>query len=56
MSDPHIGFVAAAYGVAALVIAAMIAGVVLDYVRLNAHLARATRALEAARDGREAHP
>jgi len=48
MTDPHIGYVIAAYCIAALVIAAMIASVVLDYRRLNAHLAQATRSLEAA--------
>ena len=51
MSDPHIGFVFAAYSLAALVIAAMIGAVVFDYRRLNAHLDEATRALEAARSG-----
>jgi heme exporter protein CcmD len=49
MADPHIGFVIAAYSVAAAVIAAMIGAVVVDYRRLNAHLDRATRALDAAR-------
>jgi heme exporter protein CcmD len=49
LSDPHIGFVIAAYAVAAIVIAGMIGSVVLDTRRLNAHLAEATRALEAAR-------
>ena len=51
MSDPHIGFVIAAYVVAAAVIAAMIGTVVVDYRRLSAQLARATRALETARGG-----
>jgi heme exporter protein CcmD len=51
MSDPHIGFVIAAYSLAALVIAAMIGAVVLDYRRLSAHLDEATRALDAARSG-----
>ena len=51
MSDPHIGFVFAAYCVAAAVIAAMIGGVVIDYRRLSAHLDEAARALEAARAG-----
>ncbi len=51
MSDPHIGFVIAAYSVAAVVIASMIASVVIDYRRLSAHLDEATRALETARGG-----
>jgi heme exporter protein CcmD len=51
LADPHIGFVAAAYAVAAATIAAMIAYVVLDYRRLTAHLEQANRALEAARRG-----
>jgi hypothetical protein len=51
MSDPHIGFVVAAYCVAAAVIAAMVGGVVIDYRRLSDHLGEATRALEAARGG-----
>ena len=51
MSDPHIGFVIAAYSLAALVIAAMIGAVVFDYRRLSADLDEATRALEAARSG-----
>ncbi len=49
MSDPHIGFVIAAYCVAAVVIAAMIGSVLFDYRRLSADLNSATRALEAAR-------
>ena len=36
MSDPHIGFVIAAYAVAAAVIAVMIGAVVFDYRRLSA--------------------
>jgi len=48
-SDPHIGFVIAAYSVAAVVIAAMIGSVLIDYRRLGVHLDQATRALEAAR-------
>ncbi|HKN28808.1 MAG TPA: heme exporter protein CcmD [Roseiarcus sp.] len=52
MSDPHTGFVIAAYAVAAAVIAAMIGAVVFDYRRLSVHLDEATRALEAARGGR----
>jgi heme exporter protein CcmD len=51
MADPHIGFVIAAYSIAAVVLAVMIGSVVLDYRRLNAELAKATRALDAARDG-----
>ncbi len=51
MSDPHIGFVIAAYSVATVVIVVMIGAVVLEYRRLNAHLDEATRALEAARSG-----
>jgi heme exporter protein CcmD len=49
MADPHIGFVIAAYAVAATAIAAMIAMVLLDYRSLSVNLDRATRALEAAR-------
>jgi heme exporter protein CcmD len=49
LSDPHIGFVVAAYAVAAAVIAGMIGSVVFDYRRLSAHLDEANRALEAAR-------
>jgi heme exporter protein CcmD len=55
-SDPHIGFVIAAYAVAAAVIAAMIGSVMFDYRRLSAHLDEATRALEAARGGRSKDP
>jgi heme exporter protein CcmD len=51
MADPHIGFVIAAYSIAAVLLAVMIGSVVLDYRRLNAELAKATRALDAARDG-----
>jgi heme exporter protein CcmD len=51
MSDPHIGFVVAAYSVAAIVIAVMIGAVVFDYRRLSAHLDEATRALESAHGG-----
>jgi len=51
VSNPHIGFVVAAYCVAAVVIAVMIGTVVFDYRRLSAHLDKATRALEAARGG-----
>jgi heme exporter protein CcmD len=49
LADPHIGFVIAAYSIAAVVLAAMICSVVLDYRRLSAHLDQATRALEEAR-------
>ena len=54
MSDPHIGFIVAAYAVAAVTIGAMIGWVVLDSRRLNAELARATRALDGARGGKGA--
>jgi len=56
MADPHVGFVVAAYAVAAAAIAAMIAHVVFDYRALSATLDRATRALEAARSGQTARP
>jgi len=49
MADPHIGFVIAAYAVAAATIGAMIASVVIDYRRVSADLDEATRALKAAR-------
>ncbi|MGO8797829.1 MAG: heme exporter protein CcmD [Roseiarcus sp.] len=45
MAAPHIGFVVAAYGIATLVVAAMIASILIDYRGLSANL----RALEAAR-------
>jgi heme exporter protein CcmD len=51
MADPHIGFVVAAYAVAAATIGAMIGAVVLDSRRLNAQLDTAARALDAARGG-----
>ena len=51
MADPHIGFVVAAYAVAAATIAAMIGAVVMDGRRLEAQMERAARALEAARGG-----
>jgi uncharacterized protein YoxC len=51
LADPHIGFIGAAYAVAAVTIAAMIAYVVLDYRHLSAHLNEVTQALEAARRG-----
>ncbi len=54
MSDPHIGFIVAAYAVAAVTIGAMIGWVVLDSRRLNAELARATRALDGARGAKGA--
>jgi len=53
LGDPHIGFVFAAYAVAAVVIAAMIGSVLFDYRRLSADLDEATRALEAARGEKE---
>lgn len=53
MGDPHIGFIIAAYTVAAATIGAMIGWVVLDNRRLNAELAQATRALDGARGGAE---
>jgi heme exporter protein CcmD len=49
MGDPHIGFIAAAYAVAATTLGAMIGWVVLDFRRLNAELDQATRALDSAR-------
>jgi hypothetical protein len=51
MADPHIGFVVAAYAVAAATIGAMIGAVVFDARRLNAQMEAATRALAAARGG-----
>jgi heme exporter protein CcmD len=51
MADPHIGFVVAAYAVAAATIAGMIGAVVLDARRLEAQMETAARALEAARAG-----
>ena len=51
MADPHLGFVIAAYAVAAATIAAMIGSVVFDGRRLKAQMDAATRALEAARGG-----
>jgi heme exporter protein CcmD len=50
-ADPHIGFVVAAYAVAAATIGAMIAYVLMDYRRLTTHLDEVTRTLEAARRG-----
>jgi heme exporter protein CcmD len=49
MSDSHIGFIIAAYAVAAATISAMIGWVVLDSRRLRAQLDAATRALDGAR-------
>ena len=49
MGDPHIGFIVAAYAIAAATIGAMIGWVVLDFRNLSAALARATRALDGAR-------
>jgi hypothetical protein len=51
MADPHIGFVIAAYAVAAATIGAMIGAVVLDGRRLNVQMDAAARALDAARGG-----
>ena len=51
MADPHLGFVVAAYAVAAATIATMIGAVVLDGRRLNVQIDEAARALEAARRG-----
>jgi heme exporter protein CcmD len=53
MGDSHIGFIIAAYAVAVATIVAMIGWVVLDFRNLTAELARATRALDGARGGRE---
>ena len=51
MDDSHIGFIIAAYSVAAATIGAMIGWVVLDFRRLSIQLDQATRALDGARDG-----
>ena len=53
MGDSHIGFIIAAYAVAAATIGTMIGWVVVDFRNLSAELARATRALDGARGGRE---
>ena len=53
MGDPHVGFIVAAYAVAAATIGAMTGWVVLDFRNLSAELARATRALDGARGGKE---
>ena len=50
MDTPHIGFIVAAYAIAALVIVGMIGAILIDYRGLSASLA----ALEAARAGRRA--
>jgi heme exporter protein CcmD len=47
---PHIGFIVAAYGLAALVVLVMIASILWDYRALSAALAR----LKAARGDEEA--
>ena len=49
MGDPHLGFIVAAYAIAAGTIGAMIGWVVLDARQLKAQLAAATRALDGAR-------
>jgi heme exporter protein CcmD len=49
--DPHIGFIVAAYALAAATLGAMIGWVVLDFRRLNLQLDQATRALDSARGG-----
>ena len=51
LADPHLGFIVAAYAVAALVIGGMIGSVTFEYRRLSGRLDQATRALEAARGG-----
>ena len=40
MDNPHFAFIAAAYGVAALALAGMVAAILLDYRRLRRDLAR----------------
>jgi heme exporter protein CcmD len=54
MGDSHIGFIIAAYAVAAATIGVMIAWVVLDFRRLNTQLDQATRALDGARGAKGA--
>jgi heme exporter protein CcmD len=49
MSDSHIGFIIAAYAVAAATLGAMIGWVLLDSRRLRAQLDAATQALDGAR-------
>jgi heme exporter protein CcmD len=51
--DSHIGFIIAAYAVAAATIAAMIGWVLLDGRRLRAQLDAATRALDGVRGAAE---
>ena len=51
MADSHIGFIIAAYALAAATIGTMIAWVVLDFRRLSTQLDQATRALDGARGG-----
>jgi heme exporter protein CcmD len=51
MSDPHIGFIIAAYAVAAATLAGMIGWVLLDSYRLRTQLDAATRSLDGARGG-----
>ena len=53
MSDPHIGFIIAAYAVAAATLGAMIGWVLLDSRRLHAQLDAATRSLNGARGGND---
>ena len=53
LSDPHIGFVIAAYSVTFVVLVGMIGSVVLDTRRLSAHLDKANRALDAARRAKD---
>jgi hypothetical protein len=51
MGDPHVGFIIAAYAVAAATIGVMIGWVLLDFRHLNAQWDQATRALDSARGG-----
>jgi heme exporter protein CcmD len=54
MNDPHVGFIVAAYALAALIILAMIASVWVDYRRLRQALERLRPdAGSDERDGRE---
>jgi heme exporter protein CcmD len=53
MSDPHIGFIIAAYAVAAATLGAMIGWVLLDSRRLRAQLDAATRSLDGVRRGQD---
>ncbi len=43
METPHLGFIVAAYALAAITILAMIAGILLDYRALRANLAALER-------------